>query len=102
MKLQALLMQFFMSAQNGSIDDVDRLIAKYIPKIKATKEYDLLLTEKQVVEKYPALHLNMLRHMRQMGTGPSFLKTGLHRNSRIFYKVSDIEKWVASLRSFNN
>lgn len=102
MKLQVLLMQFFMSAQEGSIDDVDRLIAKYIPKIKASREYDQLLTEKQVVQKYPALHTNMLRHMRQMGTGPRFLKTGLHKNSRLFYKASDIDKWIATLQSFNN
>lgn len=96
MKLQALLLQFTMEARNVEEEDLPDLVSSYAPKVKACPEMDSLLSEKQVAEAFPAIPRLMLRHLRQVGKGPKYIKTGEHKNSRLFYWRSDVEKWLES------
>ena len=55
-----------------------------------------LMTEKEVAARWPCLNVIRLRNMRYKENGPPYLKLGESRNSRIFYKFSDIETWLAT------
>ena len=75
-----------------SLDDLDALLSDTIPKImKATTQKDQLLTEKEVSLRYPFLSVKQLQNWRYRHQGIKYIKTGSSRNSRVLYRVSDIE-----------
>jgi hypothetical protein len=76
-------------------EDLDQLICEAAPKLqKAMSRQDQLLTEKEIVSRYRFLSENRLRNMRFKGIGPRYIKFGEARNSRVFYRPSDIEAWI--------
>ena len=78
-----------------SPDDLDTLLTETIPKIiKATTQKDQFLTEKEVAVRYPFLSVKQLQNWRYWHQGTKYIKTGTSRNSRVLYRVSDIEAWL--------
>ena len=78
-----------------SPEELDRILSASVPKLqKACRFQDELLTEKQVAERWEFLTVIKLRNMRSRSQGPIFLKFGKSRNSRIFYRIADIESWI--------
>lgn len=53
-------------------------------------EYPVLMTERQVSERYD-IPVGTLRQMRVHGGGPTFIKIG----RRVYYHASDVEAWLA-------
>ena len=75
--------------------ELDALIGDTVSKlIRAVHIQDELLCEKKIAERYGFLDVVKLRNMRTRGAGPRFLKMGPHRNSRVYYKNSDIDAWI--------
>ena len=80
-----------------SSDEINQLISDAETQIiRFLQDGEKLLCEKEVSARWPFLSLAMLRNMRARGYGPKFLKFGTSRNSRIFYKVMDIQYWIDS------
>ena len=76
---------------------LDQLLEKAVQEVTDALHFqDKLMTEREVAERWPVLSLVRLRNMRCKGNGPRFIKFGESRNSRIFYKVADIETWFVS------
>lgn len=96
MRLRALMSEFLVIGRGLPESELEAFITLYVPRFEDCFSDGLLLTEKQVVEKNPALSLSMLRNLRQRGKGPKFIKLGKHRNSRIFYRTKDLESWLDS------
>lgn len=96
--LRALLVELSLKAQilHNRPEDLDRFIQTQEPRImKAVLAGDQLLNEKQVAARYgDVFSVKRLRNMRFRGTGPRFHKIGAHKNSRVFYKVSDLENFI--------
>lgn len=96
--LRALLVELSLKAQllGEKPKELDRFIGHQEPRImKAVLAGDQLLNEHQVAARYgEAFAVKRLRNMRYRGTGPRFHKFGTHRNSRVFYKVSDLENFI--------
>ncbi len=79
----------------SSPDDLDTLLSSAVPKImKATTRQDQLLTEKEVSQHYPFLSVKQLQNWRYRHQGIKYIKTGTSRNSRVLYRVSDIEAFL--------
>ena len=78
-------------------EQLKKLIATTAKKVYGACIYhDKLLSEHNVAEKYELLTVVKLRNMRSRKQGPAIYKTGPHRNSRVYYKVADIETWLNS------
>ena len=77
--------------------ELDDLLEASVKKLmEAMTVQDRLLTEKEVAQRWPFLNCIRLRHYRYASKGPSYIKLGQHRNSRVYYKVADIEKWIVA------
>ncbi|CAM2069157.1 hypothetical protein SCOR_27560 [Sulfidibacter corallicola] len=77
-------------------EELDALIDTTLEQFqRANTSQDELLTERQVSKRWPFLDVRKLRNMRYLERGPTYYKFGGGRNGRIFYKPSDIEKWIA-------
>ena len=75
----------------------DILITETIPKlIKAVRFQDQLLTEKEVVRRWKFLTVKQLQHMRYRDQGPKYVKFGNARNSRVYYRISEVEAWIVA------
>ena len=75
--------------------DLESLLESTVTRIdRAFRHQDQLLTEKEVEKRWPFLTLKKLRNMRFRHDGPEYLKFGQARNSRVYYKVADIESWI--------
>ena len=78
-----------------SPEELDQILRVTVPRLqKACRYQDDLLTEKQVAERWEFLNVIKLRNMRTRNQGPVFLKFGKSRNSRIYYRIADIESWI--------
>ena len=77
-------------------EELDALIDTTLDQFqRANTSQDELLTEVQVSKRWQFLDVRKLRNMRYLEKGPTYYKFGGGRNGRIFYKPSDIEKWIA-------
>ncbi len=77
--------------------DLDALIKATVNKLaRAFHTQDQLLTEKQIAARYAFLDVTKLRNMRHRGTGPKYIKMGAYRNSRVYYRLADVESWIVS------
>ena len=80
------------------IDDVqelDTLANEALSRLlRAFHVQDDLLCEKEVAARFSFLTLTKLRKMRCAGKGPKYIKFGKTKNSRVYYRVSDIESWI--------
>lgn len=56
----------------------------------------IFLRPAEVADSYPLLSVARLAEMRWRGEGPPYIKTGSARSSRVFYRASDIEEWLAA------
>ena len=83
-----------LAGKARSADEINRLISEVETKILGARDGEKLLCEKEVSAQWDFLSLAVLRNMRARGNGPKFLKFGQARNSRIYYKVSDVEAWI--------
>ncbi len=73
---------------------LDERINESVPRvISLCRDQDALLDEHSVVERYPTFTLYALRSMRYRNQGPPYIKTGTYKNSRVLYRVADIERW---------
>ena len=78
-------------------DQIDPILDDGVSRlINAVYTEDKLLCEKEVVARFPFMSMGQLRNMRSLETGPKFVKFGDFRNSRIYYKVVDIQEWIDS------
>ena len=78
-----------------SPEELDQILRVTVPRLqKACRYQDDLLSEKQVAERWEFLNVIKLRNMRARNQGPVFLKFGKSRNSRIYYRIADIESWI--------
>jgi len=76
-------------------EELDALVCASLDKIvRATHVQDQLLSEKQVAARYEFLDVVKLRNMRHRGNGPRYLKMGEHKNSRVYYRLEDVEAWI--------
>lgn len=57
-----------------------------------------LLSETEVVERWPFLSPKLLQNFRSREKGPSYHKLGQCRNSRVFYRITDVEDWLEECR----
>ena len=86
---------FMRSKLITSLEDLDILLNDTVPKIiQATTRKDQYLTEKEVSARYPFLTVKQLQNWRYRHQGIKYIKTGNARNSRILYRVSDIEAFL--------
>ena len=94
--LKHLLVEtIFKSRMIDHPKELDALIDETVGKLyRAFHTQDNLLCEKEVAQRFPFLTLIKLRNMRTRHIGPKYLKMGSHRNSRVYYKHSDIETWI--------
>lgn len=94
--LRSLLVNFYSRSQLvRTQDDLDDLLQDTTEKVhRAFFVQDDLLTEKDVSVRWRFLTLSKLRNMRFRNQGPKYIKTGEHRNSRVYYKVADVERWI--------
>ena len=77
--------------------ELDALIRETVDKLaRAFHTQDQLLTEKQVAARYGFLDVTKLRNMRHRGNGPKYIKMGAYRNSRVYYRLGDVETWIVS------
>ena len=75
--------------------ELDALIKATVDKLsRAFHTQDQLLTEKQVAARYGFLDVTKLRNMRHRRTGPKYIKMGAYRNSRVYYRLADVETWI--------
>ncbi|CAM2011580.1 helix-turn-helix transcriptional regulator [Acanthopleuribacter pedis] len=104
--VRALLVELSLKAQLLKDDpqELDRFIQQQEPQIvKAILSGSQLLNETQVAQRYGNIFsVKRLRNMRYRGTGPYFHKLGDHKNSRVFYKVSDLEHFIATAQQLTN
>ena len=78
-----------------SPSELDQMLNAMVPRLqKACRFQDDLLSEKQVAERWEFLNVIKLRNMRTRNQGPVFLKFGKSRNSRVYYRIADIESWI--------
>ena len=61
---------------------------------RAVRAKDVLVTEQQLEDRYPWLTVHMLRSYRKRHDGPKYLKFGKHKNSRVYYRIADVERWI--------
>ncbi len=93
--VRELLWKMALKIRECDTDSINHILDGFSEKIElAVRIKDEYLTEKQVAERYPILDVKKLRNFRQRGGGPQFFKFGDHRNSRVFYKIADIEQWI--------
>lgn len=92
--LKEFLMKFQMMREPDKLDPLIAVTTENITKVN--KRQKDLLTEHEVVERFPFLNVNKLRNMRARSQGPSYHKFGSSRNSRVFYRMADIESWILS------
>ena len=57
-----------------------------------------LLSETQIAQRYSYFTIQRLRYLRKTGKGPAYYKLGGARNGHVFYRLSDIEAWLARFR----
>ena len=77
-------------------EEVDALLEESTGKIiRAVHAREELLTAQQVAARWPFLGGQKLQNFRYLHQGPKYLKFGKDRNSRVYYKVADIEAWIA-------
>ncbi|MYW66275.1 DNA-binding protein [Streptomyces sp. SID8379] len=58
---------------------------------------DEFLSPKQVADEYPLLGtVAALAERRWRGDGPTYIKTAEGRSGRVFYRRTEIEKWLDS------
>ena len=82
---------------------LQQLLDDTVPQLVQTiTDENLILSEQQVIERYPFFTLNALRNMRCRRIGPPFHKLGRHKNSRVTYRVGDIETWLAKHANLKN
>ena len=95
--IKHLLVEIIMKSQMmNEPQKLDNLIQETESKIsQAFHENDTLYCEKEISQKYPFLTLIKLRNMRARGNGPKHHKFGQSRNSRVYYRLGDIETWIA-------
>ncbi len=87
----------------SSPDDLDALLNNAVPKIEKACQYQSrLLTEKEVSKRWEFLTLSKLRTMRTRKVGPVFLKFSKTRNGRIYYRFSEIERWIIKHEQLEN
>ena len=76
---------------------LDTLLDETVTKLtRAFHVQDRLLSEAEVARRWPFLNVKKLQNLRYRHLGPSYHKFGQARNSRIFYRVSDIETWIVA------
>jgi hypothetical protein len=94
--LAYILKDFAMRLKTvNGLDLLDSLIQETVGQLMRAGQYQKqLLTEKEVSEKFPFLSIIKLRNMRSRNQGPNYHKLGEFRNSRVFYKISDVESWI--------
>ncbi len=79
----------------SSPQDLDHLLTTSVPQLqKACRFQDHLLCEKEVSERWGFLTVRQLQNMRFRHRGPKYHKMGNARNSRVYYRISDIEAWI--------
>ena len=80
------------------LSELDMLINKTTGTLAALIENgqpDEMLTEKEVAERYNILSVSQLKMMRHQERGPIYHKLGKARTDRVYYRVGDLEKWLA-------
>ena len=92
-RVRLLLSEFSLRLKEGGTDR-ETTLSETAEKIEKALQSDALLTEAQVVQRYRWLTLGKLRNMRFRHEGPKYHKFGPHKNSRVFYRISDIEAWI--------
>jgi len=81
----------------SSPQELDTLLEEIVPMImKAATQKNGLLTEKEVSHLYPFLSVKQLQNWRYRHQGIKYIKTGKSRNSRVLYRVSDIEAFLVN------
>ena len=95
--LKHVLVELITKAQLlATTADLEILLTDGLAQIQqVVHEADTLYCEKEISQKYPFLTLIKLRNMRARGNGPKHYKFGESRNSRVYYKLADIESWIA-------
>ena len=93
--IKQIMTEIIMEGKEKTPTELEELLEKEMPKLRdAFRDQDRLLTEKEVARRYPWLTVNRLRSMRCRNIGPKYFKFGTHRNSRVYYRDSDIRTWI--------
>jgi len=96
--LKHLLVEtIFKSRMIDQPQDLDILISETISRLThAMRHQDRLLNEKEVSQRYPFLSIKQLQNWRYRHQGIKYIKTGRSRNSRVLYRISDIEAFLVN------
>ena len=96
--LRSLLVDLLLKAQlTSDPEKLDQLISECERKAaRVVRLKDEWLTAAQVVERYPSIFPTeaALRNRVSRGLAPRYTKFGKHRQSRISFKVADVEAWI--------
>ncbi len=95
--IRAILIDLLARSKAANPRQVDSLLEETTAKLfRAVRYQDRLLTEKEVVLRFPFLSLSMLRNYRNRNMGPKYIKFSASRNSRLYYRIADIESWIVA------